>query len=51
MSGVACHVSCVRCHLSCVMGAMYICFFLSSSKLVKLVVAGSVINEAIPSSF
>ena len=49
ISCVTCHVSRVTCHMSCVT-CHFFCFFLFD-KVVKLVVGGSVINGATPSSF
>ena len=60
MSLVMCHVSCVTCHMSrgtchvahvtCHVSLFFLIYFLLD-KLVKLVVGGSVINGAMPSSF
>ena len=41
MSGITCHVSCFMCHMS----TIFICF-ITSDKVVGVVVGGSVINGA-----
>ena len=47
MSGVTCHVSCVRCHMSQVMCHNYYFLYI----VVKLVGRGSIIKRASPPSF
>ena len=53
MSGVRCQVSGVTCQITCVRGpvSLFSFFLLFLDKVVGLVVGGSVINGASPSSF